>query len=197
MLSILIAAFFAAAGTVRPEPPSASPEEAEVVTKDELSDDDVRDQVNAYLGSIDTPIRANQWKVLGPRAVPLLEQIVHSDQELPTRRAKAIEGLAALGSPNASTLFTEIAAREHEPVVVRFAAVRGLARVTPPRQAAAALKPILEGAKDSRVRALAAEQLAIRSRGKSCDLVRAQVERESEDSRAHYHRALGRCPKEK
>ena len=193
MLSILFAAILAAPGAIRPPPKPAPAQDVDVTPKTELSDDDVREHVKAYLGSIDTPIHANQWKALGPRAVPLLEEIVQNHDELPTRRAKAIDGLAALGAPQAAALFSEISTRESEPINVRFAAVRGLSQVTSRRRVAAALTPILEGAKDSRVRALAAEHLAIRSNGKSCDAVRAQVQRESEEARAYYRRALAHC----
>jgi len=194
MLSILFAAILAAPGALRPQPKTAPPQAEDVTPKTELSDDDVREHVKAYLGSIDTPIHANQWKTLGRRAVPMLEEIVKSRDELPTRRAKAIDGLAAVGGGQALPLFSEIGKRESEPINVRFAAVRALSQVTSRSRAAAVLTPILEGAKDSRVRALAAEHLAIRSGGKSCDAVRAQMDRESERARAYYRRALAHCP---
>jgi hypothetical protein len=194
MLSALFALLLAAPDLkhVQPQPAPAA-DDVQVQTKDELSDDEVREQVNAYLGSIDTPIRANQWKALGPRAVPLLERIARSHDELPTRRARAIDGLVALADRRAPALFKQIAARESEPINVRLSAVAALSLVTPRRRAAEVLKPILEGAGDPRLRALAAEQIAIRSRGKSCDLVRARVERETEQARAQFQRALLHC----
>ena len=195
MLSLLLAALLAAPGVTRQKPlqKAPPPEDGQVDTKNELSDEDVRQQVDAYLGSIDTPIEANQWKALGPRAVPMLEGIVTNHDELPTRRAKAIDGLAALGDKKAPALFTRVAGNDREKINVRFAAVRGLARVTPRNQATHALKPILEKAKDSRVRAVAAEQIAIRSQGRSCDLVRAQLQRETGDARGHFGRAKKQC----
>jgi len=193
MLSILFAVILAAPGSLRPQPKTAPPQGEEVTPKAELSDEDVRQHVKGYLGSIDTPIQANQWKALGPRAVPILEEIVKNPDELPTRRAKAIDGLAAANGARAQALFSEIGRRESEPINVRFAAVRALSQVTSRSRAQAALTPILHGAKDSRVRALAAEQLAIRSNGGACDVIRAQVERESGNARAHYRRALARC----
>src|SRR3954468_1671381 len=96
MLSILFAVILAAPGALRPQPKTVPPQAEEVTPKTELSDDDVREHVKAYLGSIDTPIHANQWKALGPRAVPMLEEIAKNHDELPTRRAKAIDGLAAV-----------------------------------------------------------------------------------------------------
>src|SRR5436309_9821389 len=125
MLSIVFAAILAAPGAIRPPPKAAPAQGADVTTRTELSDDEVRERVQAYLGSIDTPIQGNQWKALGPRAVPLLEEIVKNHNALPTRRAKAIDGLAALGSPQARALFSEIGMRENEPINVRFAPARG------------------------------------------------------------------------
>jgi HEAT repeat protein len=202
MLSLLFAALLAAPGAIAPkaqarQPSAPAADEETVETNDELSDEDVRKHVNGYLGSIDTPIQPNQWKSLGPRAVPILERIATNRQELPTRRAKAIDGLAALGDAKAPALFMSIAGKDGEKINVRFAAVRGLAQVTPRSHAADALKPILEKARDSRVRALAAEQIAIRSRGRACDVVRAQMERENEDARGQYRRAMKQCAPEK
>jgi len=143
MLGLVLAALLAMPGTVhaRSQRPSPSDDD-QVQTKGELSEDDVRQQVNAYLGSIDTGIEANQWRSLGPRAVPMLERIVTNRDELPTRRAKAIDGLAAVGDTSASSLFNDIARNDGESINVRFAAVRGLARMTPHDRAAEVLKPI-------------------------------------------------------
>ena len=128
-----------------------------------------------------------------PTLRPILEAIINNPDEFPTRRAKAIEGLAALGDKKSPALFSRIANSDDEMINVRFAAVRGLARVTPPPQAAQALRPLLEKSKDSRVRAVAAEQLAIHSQGKSCDLVRAQLQRERSETRPQYGRAMKQC----
>jgi HEAT repeat protein len=200
MFSILLAALLAAPGITQKRPSQAPVPIAgdqQVQPNENLSADEVRQHVEGYLGSIDTPITANQWKALGPRAVPMLERIATNQNELPTRRAKAIGGLAALGDTRGPALFKRIASQDSEAINVRFAAVRGLAQVTPPAQAVTNLKPILQGAKDSRVRALAAEQIAVRSRGKSCDLVKAQLDRETNDARGHYGRAMKQCAMEK
>jgi hypothetical protein len=200
MFSILLAALLAAPGITQQRPPQPQVPAAgdqPVQPNADLSADEVRQHVEGYLGSIDTPITANHWKALGPRAVPLLERIAMDQNELPTRRAKAIDGLTALGDTRAPALFKHIASQDSEKINVRFAAVRGLAQVTPPAQAVTSLKPILQGAKDSRVRALAAEQIAIRSRGKSCDLVKAQLDRETDAARGHYGRAMKQCAMEK
>lgn len=199
MLNVLLAVLLAAPGTMQKKPPPQPPAagDQQVQPNEALSADEVREHVEGYLGSIDTPIKANQWKALGPRAVPMLERIAMDQNELPTRRAKAIDGLTALGDTRAPALFKRIASQDSEKINVRFAAVRGLAQVTPPAQAVTNLKPILQGAKDSRVRALAAEQIAVRSRGKSCDLVKAQLDRETDAARGHYGRAMKQCAMEK
>jgi hypothetical protein len=199
MLSLFLAGLLAAPAIPQKRPPPQPPPagDQQVQPKEELSADEVRQHVEGYLGSIDTPITPNQWKQLGPRALPMLEQIAMNQTELPTRRAKAIDGLAAIGDRRAPALFKRIANQDGETMNVRFAAVRGLAQMTPRDQAAAALKPILQGAKDSRVRALAAEQIAIRSRGKSCDLVRDQLQRENDAVRRQYGRAIKQCGIEK
>jgi HEAT repeat protein len=192
MSSLLLAALLAAPISYKaPQPPIS--QDTQVQPNDDLSDVDVRQHVDGFLGSIDTPIRPNQWKALGPRAVPILEAIVKNPEELPTRRAKAIDGLTALGDKSSPALFARIANTESEKINVRFAAVRGLAQVTPRPQAAQALRPLLEKSKDPRVRAVAAEQLAIRSQGKSCDLVRAQLQRERSETRSQYGRAMKQC----
>lgn len=158
----------------------------------ELSDADLRAQIESYLGSIDTPIRPQQWAALGPRANPILEEIVRANG-LPTRRARAIDGLTALNGPGAPALFSDIARNEKEPVTVRLAAVRGLGRVAPEARVSSMLQPLLHEAKDARVRAAAADQLVLRTNGKSCNLVRAQVSRESANGKLHFARALSRC----
>src|SRR5438270_3308280 len=119
----------------------------------QLTDDEVRSQLEAFLGSIDTPIRAEQWRSLGSRAAPVLEQIVSDHGRLPTRRARAIDGLSIVGSKTAPDLFTALAQSESEPAVVRMSAVRGAGRLLGPHKLVAALSPVLSGAKNSHVRA--------------------------------------------
>jgi HEAT repeat protein len=182
LVTFLVAANLSTAGT-----PLASR------AADEPSDAAIRDRVNAYLGAIDPPVSVEQWQSLGPRAIPVLQSVVKNRNELPTRRAKAIGALAGLHPPRSGPLFDTLAANEDEPLVVRLAAVRGLAQVTPAARVAPALRPFLERAKDSRVRGVAAEQLATRTNGRSCDLVRAQAAREAPDTRGHFRKALARC----
>jgi hypothetical protein len=56
-----------------------------------------------------------------------------------------------------------------------------------------AVKPVLEGAKDTRVRAAAAGVLARRSPKEGCASVRTQSARERADARGSFTRALDDC----
>jgi hypothetical protein len=60
-------------------------------------------------------------------------------------------------------------------------------------QLSAALRPVLEGAKDARVRGQAAAALSERAPTSACAAVKAQAEREDDESRIHYRQALERC----
>ena len=153
-----------------------------------LSDEQVREQLGAYLGSIDTPITAERWSALGPRGRALLSQLVKDPEALPTRRAKAVDGLSALHAD--PQLFSALAASETEPLVVRLSALRGLGQVVPLARLPERLRPLLEGARDSRVRAGAAEVLAAHQ---GCAQVRAQAAREAEGPRAQFVKALAAC----
>jgi hypothetical protein len=144
---------------------------------------DLRATIDSYLGTIERPASAAQWKALGPDAIPILEEIVAGD-ELPTRRAKAVAGLAAL-SPDASTLLTGYALDEKQHFSVRMAAVHGLSRLA---DDSTLLRPVLK-AKDARVSAAAARLLVERSPS-SCAAVRARAGRDE-----HFARALAACAK--
>jgi HEAT repeat protein len=175
----------------RPPPPQPGPAEAQPAAN--LSDDEIRDRIETYLGTIDTPISIERWRALGPRAAPFIEAIVASRKNLPTRRAQAIDGLSAVGGATAPALLTGLSRGEDEPLVVRLSAVRGLGRMVKGAKLAAALKPVLEGAKDARVRGLAAQTLAEHAQKQSCGAVKAQALREDDEAREHYQRALARC----
>lgn len=166
---------------------------AEVPQQQNLTDDQIREQIETNLGTIDTPITLARWRSLGPRAAPFLEEIAISGKNLPTRRASAIDGLSAVGSEQAPALLTRLSRDEEQPLIVRLTAVRGLGRVEKGGRLIAALRPVLESAKDSRVRGLAADILARRAPSAGCAAVKAQAQREAEDARVHYRRALELC----
>lgn len=186
MIWLLIAALFAA-----PTPRHGHRAPAAAGAPESLSDEEIARRANGYLGSIDTPISAAQWRALGPRAATVLEPIIGDRNALPTRRAKAIDGLAAAAPSRAAQLVGKLARDEAEPVVVRISALHGARRVLPSAKLIAELKPVLESARDPGLRGVAAEVITHAKGG--CAAVRARLEREGADERAAYDRALRRC----
>ncbi len=143
-----------------------------------LSDEEVREKAQAYLGAIHG-IKAEQWKELGPRAAEVLEPIVTDPAALPSKRALALDGLAAAAPDRAAALAVKLARDEKQPLVVRVAAVH----------AAGKLKPVLQG-RHAGLRGEAAEVL---SRHGACSEVREQAAREKRDRSSAWERALSRC----
>lgn len=178
MIAIALAALVAA-------PVPRVPAPGEFVSR-QLTDAELRDRVDTFLRTIDVPVEREQWLALGPRAAPLLEQIARDPSELPTRRAQAVTALAWIGGARVNDLLAGLAASEAEPLGVKLAAVRGLATE-------AALRPLLQGSLDVRVRAVAAEQLVEKSAGKACDAVVAHAAGEDVAARPVFARAVARC----
>lgn len=191
LVPMAIAAALLAAGEARVRVPRPAPEQ--VPQQENLSDDQIRAQIDTYLGAIDTPVSIARWRSLGPRAAPFLAEIAASDKELPSRRAKAVDGLSAVGGDQAKSAVARLSRGEREPLVVRLSAVRGMARLERGQRLSAALRPVLEGAKDARVRAQAADSLAERAPRAACAAVQAQAGKEDEQARVHYRKALERC----
>jgi hypothetical protein len=152
------------------------------------SDEEIRDQVETYLGTIDRPPSAVQWRALGTRGAALLQAIAQDTQALPTRRAKALSGLSAIAPAGAGDLMLRLATSESAPRIVRLSAVRGAATVLPGAQVTPSLQPVLETAQDQHVRRAAAQAL---SEHGGCALVRAQAAREP-DARI-LQQALASC----
>jgi len=157
------------------------------------SDEEIREQVEVYLGSIDTPISLERWRALGAQAAPILEEIATSTSELPSRRARALEGLSAVGGPEAATRMLQIARSDEQPSVVRMSAMRGLGRMMTPHKLISALRPVLEKSPDVQIRAVAAEVLARHAPKTACALVRAQLGREPQSQHGAYRRAMVSC----
>jgi HEAT repeat protein len=153
----------------------------------------MRDRVETYLSTIDTPISQAQWKALGPAAVPILEREAGAEGALPSRRARAVEGLAAIGDPGAEPLLIRLAADPATPFVVRAAALRGEGSLVPAGRLMASLRPFLEDCADPRVRGVAAEVLARHAPASGCKAVAAQAMRESARERELFSRALEIC----
>jgi HEAT repeat protein len=180
-----------AAQKARQPPPADEPAPVAAL----LSEAEVRERVEAYLGAIDTPIRAADWRALGPGAVAVLRERAAARDELPSRRARAVDGLAAVGGRGAEKAVLELARTAGHPFVVRSAALRGAGRLLPTEKLLPALRPVLEGPGQARVRAVAAEVLAHHAGKEACPSVRAQVTREREEHRAQFHRAVTICEK--
>jgi hypothetical protein len=164
-----------------------SPAAAEV----QLSPDELRGRIDGYLGSIDRPITAGNWRALGPRAAQVLEPIATDARELPSRRARALEGLIAVAPDRAAQMVGAIARNENEPVVLRVAALHGAGEVLPAARALSELKPVLQGAKSAGMRGVAAEVLSLQKAG--CAAVREQAAREAAEHRPAFQGALSRC----
>ena len=190
-LTLLIA--LAAPGT---PPRNARPVErapsADTAPAPALSGDEIAQRVRTYLAAIDTPITASQWRELGQSAVAPLEAVLHDPGALPSRRAKAVDALSVIGGARAKQLVLETAQSEDEPFGVRASAIRGAARVLTARELAAKLRPVMENAGQTPIRATAAEVLARHAGASSCAAVRAQAGREGHE-RAQFTRALERC----
>jgi HEAT repeat protein len=183
--SAVLATLFAAPAGLQNRPPAGT-----TVT---ARPEPVKAQVESYLDSIDTPVRPEQWRALGPDAAPVLEAIAQDPKKLPTRRARAVSALAVVGSPRASKLIVSIAQRESEKSVVRMSALRAAGDLLDPAGLLVAVKPVLEGARDNRVRAAAASVLARRSPKEGCASVRTQSAREKSEARGTFARALEEC----
>ena len=88
-------------------------------------------------------------------------------------------------------ILVRLAQSQEETFVVRLAAVRGVGRTLSPSRQLKTLRPVLEGAQDAHLRAVAAEVLAQHTSG--CPVVRAQLEREGPETRAQFEGARQRC----
>jgi hypothetical protein len=187
MIAMLLSALLAVpVGRDRPKPTADAGQAPQAAP---LSDEEVRSKAQAWLGAIDRPISAEQWKSLGPRAAEVLEPIIADPDQFPTVRAKALDGLSAAAPDRAAALAPKIARDEREQVVVRVAALHAAGRVLPAAAARTELSPVLRG----RNPALRGEAADVLSRRGGCAAVREQAAHESPDSTTAWKRALARC----
>jgi len=135
-------------------------------------DEELRARVRAYLGPIEEPVGPERWRDLGAAAVPMLEAAL-LEEPLPSRRARAVAGLAAIGGARAQAAVLSAARDEAQPVSVRAAAIRGVARLAPPDDLPALLRPVLQEAGAPRLRAVAADVLVRHGGDEGCAAVRA------------------------
>jgi len=166
-------------------PPAAAPVD--------LSEADVRRRVEALLGAIDTPVREEYVRALGPRGPAVLAEVASSAAEWPSRRARAAWGLSVLGGAEAERTLERLGRSGTEPFSVRAAALEGLGRLYPPERLVQALSPVLSGPGEARVRAVAAEVLSRRAPKSACRAVRDRIDREAPEARPMFHRAESEC----
>lgn len=157
------------------------------------SDAALRETVDAYLNTIDTPIAVERWKALGPAAAPILAEVAADPAELSVTRARAVWALAVVDAAAAAPVARKLADDGAAPPVVRTHAVRALGRVLPAAQLRAAVAPLMRSDRVPEVRAVAAEVLARHGGRAACADVRAQIEAEPADGRPAYHRAADLC----
>jgi hypothetical protein len=193
MNRILAAALLSTlSGVAAAMPPGPRPEPQPAPQGAPLTGEALRVRIEAYLGSIDTPIGADRWRALGPEAAGVLASHATSASELPTRRARALAGLAAVGGTRAEQVVADLVRKDGEAYIVRLAAMRAAAEILPERHAAALLRPLMEKSPEARLRAAAAEALARGSRA-ACPAVEAQAGREEPEERVRFEQALARC----
>jgi len=187
ILILLLAALIAT-----PRPPRGNVTPSAPTQQQNLTDEQVRDRVQAYLGTIDRPVSGERWQALGPRAAPLLEAVIADQGQFPSVRAKAVDGLVAVAPDRAATLVGKLARDEKEQVVVRVAALQGAGQVLQGQRTLTELRPVLRSAKSAGLRAEAADVISRKKGG--CVEVRDQVAREKGENREAFRRALDRCP---
>ncbi len=153
--------------------------------------DKVKQTVEAYLGSIDTPIPDARWKALGPDAGPLLAAIATADV-LPSRRARALHALSLVDAARAAPIATADAANAEEPLVVRSAAVQAVARTLPAPEAVTVLRSVLAASGVPLQRRTAEALASVGPEG--CSALQAHASRLGPEARAPLTQALARCP---
>ena len=158
-----------------------------------MTDAEVRVHAEALLGAIDRPIPADAWRALGPAAIPVLEEIAASGDQMPTTRSAAVDALAAADPSRAEPVARALVDDEAAPPSLRSTAVRALGRVIAPDRLRSALAPVMRASRDRALRAAAAETLALRAGRDSCPEVMDQVDLEPPAGRPAFHRAAALC----
>jgi hypothetical protein len=167
------------AGAPAPRPPAGAAERAA--------------RIEVALGTIHGGYPPAAWRALGPEAVPELERLARDERALPSRRARALEGLSHLGGERAAAALRDLSRAEGIPFSVRAAAMEGAGRLLPAAELGRTLEPVLRGSRRTVDRAVAAEVLAERAPAEGCPAVRSRVAAEAERERAVFWRALARC----
>ena len=146
---------------------------------------DVRAAVQTLLGAYEG-LGPEQWRALGDAAVPVLESIASDPSAAPMRRARSVEGLAALAGSQPTLL--RLSNAPAEPLIVRMAAVRGLGQVMAEADLITALQPALRDP-EATLRGVAAETLSNTAAG--CVQVQAMWNAESTAWRSRFAARCG------
>jgi hypothetical protein len=147
---------------------------------------DISTQVEAFLGAHEDAVGPAQWRSLGDAAIPVLESIAADQSALPTRRARSVDGLAALVTGEAT--MRGLANSSGEALIVRMSAVRGLGQVLPESPLIDALTPLLQDPQPQ-LRGVAAETLSQTPSG--CTQVKAMWNLETDAWRSRFARRCG------
>src|SRR5215467_1718950 len=154
MTSILVASLICAL------PPRGTAPAAGEPQQQPLAEEEIRARIDTFMGTIDTPIPAAQWRALGTRGAAILEGMAQDPNLRPTRRAKAIAGLSAIGAESSSAVLVSLAGSAEAPLNVRLSAVYAIPGVVAAPQVAPTLQPFLQGSDNLHVRAAAADVLS-------------------------------------
>lgn len=152
----------------------------------------LRARICGLAGAYDAPVPDRAWRDLGPGADALLAELARSPDDLEGRRARALEGLAARGGPLAERTHRSLAFSAEVPIAVRRGAIRGLGRLLPREELSRTLLPLLSPGGDPRLRASAAETLALHDPAGSCGIVRARAAADRSDA-VRLESALQTC----
>jgi hypothetical protein len=184
--ALVLSAVLLGPGASRPVSPAAEPPPA-------TSAAERAERIEVALGMIHGGPSPAAWRALGPEAVPSLERLARDPAELPSRRARALDGLSHLGGERAAAVLRELSGADRLPYSVRAAALRGAGRVLPGPELERALEPVLRGASRAADRAVAAEVLAERVPDAGCRALRSRLPLEAERDRGTFERARARC----
>jgi hypothetical protein len=154
---------------------------------------EVRDRVEALLGSIDTRLPPSAWTGIGPEAAPVLAAIARDEGRMPSTRARAVAALAAVDPAAGERVSRDLAEAPGAPPTVRQAAVRALGHLLDPAALVSALAPVLRGGDGLALRAAAAETLARRAPALACADVVDQAALEGAPDRPAFERAVALC----
>jgi len=186
VIAALLLAAVLTAPTPRPTAPSLPP--APPVDAAERAQ-----RLEVALGRIHGRASPAAWRALGPEAAAELRALALDPAALPSRRARAVEGLSHLGGAEAEQVLRRLATQDGLPWSVRAEALEGSGRLLAPAELARLLTPVLQAASRPVERALAAEVLAEHTPAAACGAVRARAAQESAVDRPTFDRALSRC----